>query len=69
MTADQDRASGAREFLSDARCVLFDFDGPICRLFPRGLVAPRGRRTPVPADEVVSRLGASGPGVRGPGSA
>jgi HAD superfamily hydrolase (TIGR01509 family) len=26
----------ARTILARARCVLFDFDGPICRLFPQG---------------------------------
>ncbi|MFF0085600.1 HAD family hydrolase [Streptomyces canus] len=42
MTVDLDAlgcASGlsqARHLLAEARCVLFDFDGPICRLFPNG---------------------------------
>ncbi|MEU9186802.1 HAD family hydrolase [Streptomyces sp. NPDC048484] len=43
MTADIDEVRdardvrdvrGARRLLANARCVLFDFDGPICRLFP-----------------------------------
>ncbi|MFD6289263.1 HAD family hydrolase [Streptomyces sp. NPDC060205] len=29
-------ARAARRLLADARCVLFDFDGPVCRLFPEG---------------------------------
>ncbi|MEV6118162.1 HAD-IA family hydrolase [Streptomyces sp. NPDC052109] len=30
----------ARRMLVTARCVLFDFDGPVCRLFPDGSSAP-----------------------------
>ncbi|MFD0315853.1 HAD family hydrolase [Streptomyces flavalbus] len=30
----------ARELLDGAACVLFDFDGPLCRLFPEGASAP-----------------------------
>ncbi|MFJ3304434.1 HAD family hydrolase [Streptomyces sp. NPDC086549] len=30
----------ARRLIEGARCVLFDFDGPICRLFPKGRSAP-----------------------------
>ncbi|PSM44395.1 HAD family hydrolase [Streptomyces dioscori] len=33
-------ARAARRLLADARCVLFDFDGPICRLFPEGRSRP-----------------------------
>ncbi|MFE6285576.1 HAD family hydrolase [Streptomyces sp. NPDC057877] len=35
---DADRT--ARALLEGARCVLFDFDGPLCRLFPEGASAP-----------------------------
>ncbi|MFJ8938505.1 HAD family hydrolase [Streptomyces sp. NPDC102365] len=46
----EDRAAGdARRLLADARCVLFDFDGPICRLFPED------RSRPV-ADELRSKI-------------
>ncbi|WP_404190954.1 HAD family hydrolase [Streptomyces tauricus] len=37
----EDRDAGAaRRLLADARCVLFDFDGPICRLFPENRSRP-----------------------------
>ncbi|WP_405841383.1 HAD family hydrolase [Streptomyces sp. NBC_01518] len=36
MDVDLDDVREARELLAGARCVLFDFDGPICRLFPNG---------------------------------
>ncbi|WP_420311135.1 HAD family hydrolase [Streptomyces sp. YS-B37] len=36
MDVDLDDVRGARELLAGTRCVLFDFDGPICRLFPNG---------------------------------
>ncbi|WP_327403073.1 HAD family hydrolase [Streptomyces sp. NBC_01288] len=36
MAVDLDDVKEARELLAGARCVLFDFDGPICRLFPNG---------------------------------
>lgn len=31
---------GAAELIADGRCVLFDFDGPLCRLFPDDSSAP-----------------------------
>ena len=34
--AEAAEVRAARRLLADARCVLFDFDGPICRLFPEG---------------------------------
>jgi len=37
---DIDEVRGARRLLAVARCVLFDFDGPICRLFPEGRSRP-----------------------------
>ncbi|WP_406372899.1 HAD family hydrolase [Streptomyces sp. NBC_00647] len=36
MNVDLDDIRDVRELLADVRCVLFDFDGPICRLFPQG---------------------------------
>ncbi|MFF4401898.1 HAD family hydrolase [Streptomyces sp. NPDC001480] len=37
-----DRAAGkaARRLIEESRGVLFDFDGPVCRLFPKGASAP-----------------------------
>ncbi|MFJ2263948.1 HAD family hydrolase [Streptomyces sp. NPDC087844] len=43
MAADIDEVRdvrGARRVLANARCVLFDFDGPICRLFPENRSRP-----------------------------
>lgn len=40
MTVDLDDARDAWQLLAGARCVLFDFDGPICRLFPEGSSMP-----------------------------
>ncbi|MFF0890402.1 HAD family hydrolase [Streptomyces sp. NPDC003456] len=57
----QDAPAGADAFaevrrrLARARCVLFDFDGPICRLFPDGA----SRRV---ADELRDLVDASGAG-------
>ncbi|MFF5305076.1 HAD family hydrolase [Streptomyces sp. NPDC013161] len=34
---DPDSLRGAAERIMSGRCVLFDFDGPLCRLFPDGL--------------------------------
>jgi beta-phosphoglucomutase-like phosphatase (HAD superfamily) len=34
MAVDIDAFTDVRRLLAGARCVLFDFDGPICRLFP-----------------------------------
>ncbi|MFE6624193.1 HAD family hydrolase [Streptomyces sp. NPDC057740] len=39
MPADLADATDVRDLLTATRCVLFDFDGPICRLFPRGASA------------------------------
>ncbi|MGW1912884.1 HAD family hydrolase [Streptomyces sp. NPDC002076] len=40
MADDAGDTRQARRLLSAARCVLFDFDGPVCRLFPEGSSAP-----------------------------
>ncbi|AWE54635.1 HAD family hydrolase [Streptomyces nigra] len=52
------------ERISRGRCVLFDFDGPLCRLFPNGsaaladelrkVVATRGAMASLPADALIS---------------
>ncbi|MEV7346064.1 HAD family hydrolase [Streptomyces sp. NPDC093544] len=36
MAVELDDIKEVRELLAGAHCVLFDFDGPICRLFPKG---------------------------------
>ncbi|WP_210592559.1 HAD family hydrolase [Streptomyces sp. GESEQ-35] len=56
MSVEVDEASEVRSLLDGVRGVLFDFDGPVCRLFPNG----SSRRV---ADEVrtlVSEAGADG---------
>ncbi|AXE86872.1 HAD-IA family hydrolase [Streptomyces sp. Go-475] len=40
MAVGVDRFTDVRRVLAGARCVLFDFDGPICRLFPEGRSQP-----------------------------
>ncbi|MEU6092949.1 HAD family hydrolase [Streptomyces sp. NPDC047085] len=40
MADDEGDVQEARGLIEAARCVLFDFDGPICRLFPEGTSAP-----------------------------
>ena len=40
MAVDLDGVTSVRNLLAGARCVLFDFDGPICRLFPDGSSKP-----------------------------
>ncbi|GGY28093.1 HAD family hydrolase [Streptomyces djakartensis] len=40
MAVTIDAFTDVRRLLAGARCVLFDFDGPICRLFPEGSSAP-----------------------------
>ncbi|MFS8199236.1 HAD family hydrolase [Streptomyces sp. CWNU-52B] len=42
---------GAWALLADARCVLFDFDGPICRLFPEDRSRKVARRLREATDE------------------
>ncbi|MFE0510076.1 HAD family hydrolase [Streptomyces sp. NPDC058964] len=40
MVDDLGEVRMARQMIEGAGCVLFDFDGPICRLFPEGRSAP-----------------------------
>ncbi|MEU1405288.1 HAD family hydrolase [Streptomyces sp. NPDC005728] len=49
MGGAQEDVEDAFELLTDAGCVLFDFDGPVCRLYPHGAsmaVAVDLRKTP-----------------------
>jgi HAD superfamily hydrolase (TIGR01549 family) len=52
MAVDLDDVQEARELLADARCVLFDFDGPICRLFPRAASKRVARELVAKVDEL-----------------
>ncbi|MFE9597033.1 HAD family hydrolase [Streptomyces hokutonensis] len=52
MAVDLDDVQEARELLADARCVLFDFDGPICRLFPRSASKRVARELVAKVDEL-----------------
>lgn len=62
---DEDLLLGAAKQIVNRRCVLFDFDGPLCRLFPdgsserladalRGIVAKQGAMDLLPPATLVS---------------
>ncbi|MFE9021944.1 HAD family hydrolase [Streptomyces sp. NPDC007808] len=62
---DEDLLLGAAKQIVNGRCVLFDFDGPLCRLFPgrssgpladtlRGIVAEHGASGLLPPAALVS---------------
>ncbi|MEV6739284.1 HAD family hydrolase [Streptomyces sp. NPDC051104] len=50
---EPDRIREVAEWVLTGRCVLFDFDGPLCRLFPKGSSEPVAREL----REIVDRAG------------
>lgn len=52
---EQNKIHEAVEWMLTGRCVLFDFDGPLCRLFPKGSSRPVGREL----QEIVGRAAAA----------